>query len=94
VASLPFVKTTAPADELPVKGLMTRMRPGEADCLTSAIEHPGSMLLKDALGAHEMATSRSLIYTGTLSCMVAVKKLGLIPELEPMLQELRTKVLF
>lgn len=94
VASLLFVKTTAPEDHLLVKSLMTRVHPGEAECLALAMEHPGALLLLDDLGAREIAASHGLLYTGTLGCLIEAKKRGLIPEIETVIQELKTKARF
>jgi predicted nucleic acid-binding protein len=70
VPSLPFVKSTAPEDQLLVKSLTTRVHPGEAECLALPMENPGSLLLPDDLGAREIAASHDLLYTGTLGCLV------------------------
>ena len=94
VPSLPFVKTTAPVDPLLVKSLVTRVHPGEAEYLALAMEHPGSLLLLDDLGAREIAASHGLLYTGTLGCLVEAKKRGLLPELATVVQELKTKARF
>jgi predicted nucleic acid-binding protein len=55
VASLPFMKTVVALDHLLVKSLMTRVHPGEAECLALAMEDPGALLLLDDLGAREIA---------------------------------------
>lgn len=94
VASLPFVKTVAAADRLLVKSLTTRLHAGEAECLALAMEHPGSLLLLDDLGARELAATSGLLYTGTLGCLMEAKQQGLILEIAPALLELRTKARF
>lgn len=94
VASLPFVRTVPAGDPLLVKSLMTRVHPGEAECLALAMEHPGALLLLDDLGAREIAASNGLFYTGTLGCLVEAKKRGLIPVIETVLRELRAKARF
>lgn len=57
VQSLPFVIVTAPANQLLCKSLMTRVHPGEAECLALAMEHPGSLRLVGDLGAREIAAA-------------------------------------
>jgi uncharacterized protein len=94
VPSRPFVKFTAPEDQLLVKSLTTRVHPGEAECLALAMKNPGSLLLLDDLGAREIAASHGLLYTGTLGGSVKAKKRGLIPEIAPSIQELKTKARF
>lgn len=94
VASLPFVKTVAVVDQLLVKSLMTYVHPGEAECLALSMEHHGSLLLLDDLGAREMAATNDLLHIGTLGCLVEAKQRGLIPAIETVLGELRTKARF
>ena len=94
VPSLGFISIHAPADQLLIKSLASRVHPGEAECLVLAMEHPGSLLLLDDLGAREFAASNALLYTGTLGCLAEAKKRGLIPAITPLLQELRTKARF
>ena len=59
-----------------------------------AMEHPGSLLVLDDLGAREIAASNALLHTGTLGCLAEAKKRGLIPALEPVFLELKTKAHF
>lgn len=94
VASQRFVKISAVVDQLLVKSLMIRVHPGEAECIALAMEHPSSLLLLDDLGAREIAASHDLLYTGTLGCLVEAKKRGLILEIAPVIQELKTKARF
>lgn len=88
------VRLMQPADRLLVSGFAGRVHPGEAECLALAMEHPGSLLLLDDLAAREMAASNSLLFTGTLGCLVQARQQNIIPAIQPLLQELRTKARF
>lgn len=94
VPSLDCISMRPPTDQLLVKSLASQVHPGEAECLVLAMEHPGSLLLLDDLGAREFAASNGLLYTGTLGCLTEAKKRGLISAIGPLLQELRTKSRF
>ncbi len=94
VPALPRITIMAPADHLLAKGLASRMHRGEAECLALAMEHPGSLLLLDDLAAREFAAANGLFFTGTLGCLADAKQQGLIPAIEPVLHELRTKARF
>lgn len=94
VPALPHIMLMAPADQLLVKGLASRVHRGEAECLALAMEHPGSLLLLDDLAAREFATANGLLFTGTIGCLVQAKQQGLLQAIQPMLHELRTKARF
>ncbi len=94
VPSLGCISMLPPSDQLLVKSLASRLHSGEAECLALSMEHPGSLLLLDDLGAREFAASNGLLYTGTLGCLAEAKKRGLISAIAPLLQELRTKARF
>ena len=88
------ISVMAPADRLLVRGLASRVHRGEAECLALAMEHPDSMLLLDDLAARELAASNRLLFTGTLGCLVQAKSQGIISEIKPLLDELRSKARF
>ncbi len=94
VPSLTHISLMAPADQLLVKGLASRVHRGEAECLALAMEHPGSLLLLDDLAAREFATANGLLFTGTLGCLVQARQLGLLSAIEPVLHDLRTQARF
>ena len=48
----------------------------------------------DDLAARELAASNRLLFTGTLGCLAQAKAQGIIPDIKPLLQELRTKSRF
>jgi uncharacterized protein len=88
------VSVVAPADRLLVRGLASRVHRGEAECLALAMEHPDSMLLLDDLAAREVAASNRLLFAGTLGCLAQAKSQGIISEIKPLLNQLRTKARF
>lgn len=94
VPSLSSVTILAPADTMLVKSYAGHLHRGEAECLALALEHPGSLLLLDDLGAREFAASNGLFYTGTLGCLADAKKSGYIAAIGPLLQQLRSQARF
>lgn len=94
VQTRPSISVIAPAYQLLVRSLAGRIHLGEAECLSLALEHPGSLLLLDDLSAREVASSNRLPFTGTLGCLTQAKKEGLISAIEPLMDELRTKARF
>lgn len=88
------IRVMTPADSLLVRGIAGRVHRGESECLALAMEHPDSLLLLDDLAARELAASNQLLFTGTLGCLVQAKSQGIISEIRPILQDLRTKARF
>jgi predicted nucleic acid-binding protein len=63
--------------------------PGESAVLALALEQPGSQVILDDLDARRCAASLGLSIQGTLGLMVVAKRLGLIPEVRPLIDQLR-----
>lgn len=94
VPALPGIRVQAPSDRLLVRGYAAQVHEGEAECIALAMEHAGALLLLDDLGARSLAAANQLPFTGTLGCLAQAKRQGLIPNVRPMLHELRTKARF
>lgn len=94
VPALPGIRVQAPSDRLLVRGYAAQVHEGEAECLALAMEHSGSLLLLDDLGARGLAAANRLHFTGTLGCLAQAKRLGLIPTVRPLLHELRNQARF
>lgn len=94
VPTLPGIRIQAPADRLLVRGYAAQIHAGEAECITLAMEHPGSLLLLDDLGARGLAAANRLHFAGTLGCLAHAKRQGLITAVRPILHELRTNARF
>jgi predicted nucleic acid-binding protein len=88
------IRLMPPADRLLVSGFAGLVHAGEAECLALAMEHPGSFLLLDDLAARELAGSNHLLFTGTLGCLVQARRQGILPAIQPLLEELRHKARF
>ena len=88
------IRLMPPADRLLVSGFAGMVHAGEAECLALAMEHPGSFLLLDDLAARELASSNQLLFTGTLGCLLQARRQGILPAIQPLLEELRHKARF
>ena len=62
---------------------------GESTVLALALEHPGSQAILDDLAARRCAGSLGIATQGTLGLMLVAKRLGLIPEVRPLMDTLR-----
>lgn len=94
VPNLDFIEITGPVDHGPSKELGRSLHPGEADCLALSMETAGSKLILDDVAARQVANFHGLEYTGTLGCLLEAKQRGLLREIQPVLDELRTKARF
>jgi len=63
--------------------------PGESAVLALALEQPGSQAILDDLDARRCAAFLGISTQGTLGLMLVAKQLGLIPEVRPLIDQLR-----
>ena len=89
VAGLPFVRVQAPPIARHSPGVSGHLHAGESECLALAQAHPGALLLLDDLAAREFAAGSNFVFTGTLGCLVAAKRRGLLPAIAPVLSEMK-----
>jgi predicted nucleic acid-binding protein len=61
----------------------------ESAVLALALEHPGSQAILDDLAARRCAGSLGIATQGTLGLMLVAKRLGLIPEVRPLIDAVR-----
>lgn len=83
-----------PQDRLLVRGFASVAHAGEAECLTLAMENPGSLLILDDLQARALASANSLPFTGTLGLLVEAKARGLVDAVAPLIGKLRVSARF
>lgn len=88
------LEIVSPTNKLLLRQLATRLHPGEAECLTLALEHPDSFLILDDLAAREIAGASGCLFTGTIGCLIEAKRQGLIQTIRPLLGALRAKARF
>ena len=75
---------------LPSEWLSLDLGPGELSALALALENPQyTVLLDDAL-ARRIAQSAGLIVWGTLRVLLEAKKLGLTPQIAPLVDKLES----
>jgi predicted nucleic acid-binding protein len=68
--------------------------PGEAEAIALALTAPGSLLiLDDALG-RRIARLNGLTCTGTLGVLIKAKERGLLPQVSPVIEELRRTTIY
>jgi uncharacterized protein len=59
VPTLSFIRCQAPADQLLTASFASQVHRGESECLTLAMEHPGSLLLLDDVAARALAAANN-----------------------------------
>lgn len=70
--------------------LIANLGPGETQVLMLALEMREAVVVLDDASAREMAETLDLHLTGTLGLLLDAKKAGLIPALQPILDELQS----
>jgi predicted nucleic acid-binding protein len=74
--------------QLPAGG--ATLHPGESEAIRLAASHAGTLLLMDEAAGRAVAGSLGIPVIGTVGILVASKQRKLIPELKPVLEQLRT----
>jgi uncharacterized protein len=69
--------------------LITDLGPGESEVLMLGLERPDSVLVLDDRLARRVAESLGLQLTGTLGVLIDAKRAGLIPKVNPLLDQLQ-----
>jgi predicted nucleic acid-binding protein len=83
-----------PEGRLLVRGFRSMVHAGESECLTLAMENPGSLLILDDLQARALASANGLPFTGTLGLLVEAKARGLVDAVAPLIGKLRVSARF
>jgi predicted nucleic acid-binding protein len=90
---LPFVEIRAPHDQQRVAQYAAALDLGEAEAIALAIEL-GTMLLIDETGGRAAAAAAGVPFVGVLGVLARAKRDGLIDEVRPMLDRLRSELRF
>ena len=71
-----------------------RLGAGESSVLALASEHPGTEAIIDDLAGRKCAASLNIPVRGTLGIVLVAKKRGLIPEAQPVIEDIMTAGLY
>jgi predicted nucleic acid-binding protein len=86
-----WIYTQAPADRIKVDYLRADLDPGEAEAIVLAEELGADWVLLDETKARLAAELLGLRFTGTIGLLLLAKRMGKIPVIRPLLDELRMK---
>lgn len=85
-----WIKTQATTDKLLVRALRHELDAGEAEAIVLALETGADLLLVDERLGREIARHLGLRYIGLIGVLIAAKRQGLIMEIKPLLDALRS----
>lgn len=89
VQTLGWIQTQPVLDRVLLETLQTNLDPGEAEAITLAVEiHADRLIIDERRGRNE-AIRLGLQVTGLLGIVLAAKQQGLIPLVQPILDDLR-----
>jgi predicted nucleic acid-binding protein len=89
VQTLDWIQTQPVSDRVLLKTLQTNLDPGEAEAITLAVEINAERLIIDERRGRNEAIQLGLQVTGILGIALAAKQEGLIPLVQPILDDLR-----
>ncbi len=94
VRDLRFVTIQAPRDRARVRELLRDLDPGESEALALAVEVGVSAVLIDESAGRRMAKQLRLLPVGALGVLIRAKQRGLVPEVVPLVDRLRSDLGF
>jgi predicted nucleic acid-binding protein len=89
VQTLDWIQTQPVSDRVLLETLQTNLDPGEAEAITLAVEINAERLIIDERRGRNEAIQLGLQVTGILGIALAAKQEGLIPLVQPTLDDLR-----
>lgn len=88
LASLAWLRVSAAADQERVRVLRENLDAGEAEAIALAVGCGADLLLVDERRARRIASAAGIPVTGLLGVLAAAKRVGLIHQVKPVLDEL------
>lgn len=89
VQTLDWIQTQPVSDQVLLASLQTNLDLGEAEAITLAVEIKAERLIIDERRGRNEAIQLGLQVTGLLGIVLAAKQQGLIPLVQPILDDLR-----
>lgn len=90
----PFIEVRAVADLSGAMPYISELHAGEAQALALAIEVGATHLLIDESQGRKMARAAGLVPLGVLGLLVRAKKAGIVQNVGPLVDRLRTEIRF
>lgn len=89
INALDWIEVKSPDSRI-ASSLITDIGPGETEVLLMGLEIPDAVVVIDDLLARRIAENLKLKLTGTLGLLIDAKKMGAIPAVKPLLQQLES----
>ncbi|MEZ6132517.1 MAG: DUF3368 domain-containing protein [Planctomycetaceae bacterium] len=89
-----FIEVVVPRDQSVVEELAVDLDPGEAEALALALEQHSCRLVIDERAGREKARALGLDFVGTVGIVIQAKQAGLIPAVQPIIEQLRNELNF
>ena len=94
VANAPWITRRAVANRPLVTALREHLDPGEAETLALAVEYPPAWVLMDEREGRHTAQRLGIKTVGVVGVLIEAKARGLIPQVGPLLEQLRQEAGF
>ena len=85
-----WIAVAAPSPNVQMPAGAAPLHAGETEAILLAASHPGSLLLMDEAAGRSAASSLGVPVMGIVGLLVVAKRSGLVAELKPILEQLRS----
>jgi predicted nucleic acid-binding protein len=85
-----WVTVAHPSSNIQLPSGGAPLHPGETEAVLLAASHPGSLLLMDEAAGRSVAASLGIPVMGIVGVLVVAKQSGLVAQLKPILEQLRS----
>jgi predicted nucleic acid-binding protein len=94
ISTLPWIECASVTDLMLVESLRLQLDPGEAEAIALAVEKRAERLLIDERRGRQIAAHMGLKSIGVLGLLLEAKHKGLLPTVQPVLDDLISKAGF
>jgi predicted nucleic acid-binding protein len=89
-----FIQLRSPSESSQVNAFLQSLHRGESEALALALELQADLILIDELAGRHVASEIGVRPLGTLGVLLEAKSNGLVPEVRPLMERLRSELNF